>query len=172
MPVTVEVSLDEQSMIDYMMHTIYTKGVGVFSIVLGILNIGLVFAFFMRKEYPQMLLFAAFAVIVLLVFPYLLKRNMSKTIKDNKRISTPVTYEFSDEGIVTTTGGKRGKASWKAFKKARSKKRIIMLFDAKKQSIILPVDQLGDHYTQIVDLIFNNMPAPDVRINRLDKKKG
>lgn len=172
MPVKVEISLDEQSMIDYMMHTIYTKGVGIFSIILGVLNIGLVIAFAMRKELPQVLLFAVFAVVILFVFPYLLRRNMVKTIKDNKRVSTPVTYEFSDEGILTKTSGKSGKASWKAFKKARSKKRIIMLFDSKKQSIILPVDQLGDHYSEIVDMIYKNMPAPAVRINRLDKKKG
>jgi len=171
MSVKIDISLDEQSMIDFMMYQIYTKGAGIISLVLGVLNALFVIVFAYRKELAQALLFMIFTFVLLIGFPYLIKRSMRKNIGDNKRIMTPVTYEFSKEGIRTTTGGKSGQASWKAFTRALSRKRLIILFDSKKQSIILPVDQLGDSYADVVNLIVENMPAPAVRINRLDKKK-
>lgn len=171
MPISVDIKLDEQSIIDYSMYQIYTRGVGVVSIILGVINVLFVYVFFRRGEYIQLAIFALFAVLVIFVLPAVLKNSIKKNISKDKRLDYPVTYEFSEEGIKTIVGKKSGKASWKAFAKAISRKRIIVLFDTKKQSIILPVAQLGDNYTEIVDLIFNNMPAPAVRINRLDRKK-
>ena len=45
------------------------------------------------------------------------------------------------------------------------------MYTAEKQAIVLPIDQMGDQYTAVVDLIYANMPAPAVRIRRLDGKK-
>ncbi|MCP1110656.1 hypothetical protein M2145_002865 [Lachnospiraceae bacterium PF1-21] len=171
MPVKVDISLDEESMVEYTMYQVYTKGAGILSIVMGILNIALVYVFLQRREFGKMALFALMAVVILVGFPMYIRSSMRKQLKGHERIGVPVAYEFSDEGIRTTTGGRSGKASWKAFKKAVSRKGIIMLFDAKKQAIVLPTSQLGDQYTSVVDLIFKNMPAPAVRINRIDKKR-
>ena len=73
------------------------------------------------------------------------------------------------EGPVSYTH--LGKASWSKFKRAVARKRIIILYTAEKQAIVLPIDQMGDQYTAVVDLIYANMPAPAVRIRRMDGKK-
>ncbi|MFV0362574.1 MAG: YcxB family protein [Suipraeoptans sp.] len=171
MPIKIDVKLDEKSIMDYSMYQIYTKGVGIVSIVLGVLNLFFVYVFFRRGEYPQLAIFALFAVVVLFGLPFMLRRSVRKNISKDKRLDYPVSYEFSEEGVKTIVGNKSGKASWKTFTKAISRKSIIVLFDAKKQSIVLPISQLGEEYTTVVDLIFDNMPAPAVRIMRLDKKK-
>lgn len=171
MPVSVDVQLDEETMVEYMLYRIYTGGVGIICVVLGVLNIGLVFAFGSRRDWLLALVFGLFAVILLLVFPLIVRRRVAAQLKGSKRLQIPVTYEFSAEGVLTSTGGKSGQASWKAFAKAVSRKKIIILFDQKKQAIILPIAQLGEQYTPVVDLIFAHMPAPAVRINRRDKRR-
>ena len=171
MPVKVEVKMDIQSMTDFMLYQIYSSGVGVLVSVLAVINIVLTIVFAMKECLSLMTLYAAFAVVLLVIFPYLIKRKVRKRMSGSRRLDVPVIYEFEDSGVTTTTPQDSGKASWKKFKKAVSRKRIIMLFDEQKQAIILPVDQIEDNYTAIVDLIYKNMPAPAVRIRRLDKRK-
>lgn len=171
MPVKVEVKMDVSSMVDFMLYHIYTSSTGVITIVLGVLNIGLTIAFALKREFLYMVLFFVFAFVILGVFPYRIRVRVEKQMQDSRRLGIPVTYEFSDEGVFTETPDDSGKASWKVFKRAVSRKRILILYDASKQAIILPVDQIQDSYTQIVDLIYKNMPAPAVRIHRLDHKK-
>lgn len=171
MPVKVEVRMDVQSMTDFMLYQIYSSGAGVLVSVLAVINIVLTIVFAVKGRMGLMALYAAFAVVLLVVFPYMIKKKVRKQMSSSRRLNIPVIYEFEDSGVTTTTPQDSGKASWKKFKKAVSRKRIIMLFDEQKQAIILPVDQIEDNYTAIVDLIYKNMPAPAVRIRRLDKRK-
>ena len=171
MPVKVEVRMDVQSMTDFMLYQIYSSGAGVLVSVLAVINIVLTIVFAVKGRMGLMALYAAFAVVLLVVFPYMIKKKVRKQMSSSRRLNIPVAYEFEDSGVTTTTPQDSGKASWKKFKKAVSRKRIIMLFDEQKQAIILPVDQIEDNYTAIVDLIYKNMPAPAVRIRRLDKRK-
>lgn len=171
MPVKVEIKMDVESMTDYMIYHVYKSKAGVITIILGVFNVVLAMASAMKKDFLYMALFIAVAFVILGIFPMVIRRKIERHVQNSRRIGVPVSYEFSDEGIVTTTPDDSGKASWKVFKRAVSRKRIIMLYDASNQAIILPVDQIVQEYTQIVDLIFKNMPIPAVRINRLDKKK-
>lgn len=170
MSVVVDVKLDVESMADFMIYQIYSSISGVVALVLGFLNLGLTVAFARQKNYFLMAVFLVFAFLILFAFPMYIRHRVGK-LKDSKRMTEVVTYEFAEDGIITTTAEDTGKASWARFKKAASKKRIIMLFDDKKNAIILPVDRLGEDYTAVVDLIYDHMPAPAVRIRRLDGKK-
>lgn len=170
MPVKINVKLDIISMEDYMVHRIYTSVPGVIAIIVGALNVALCFAFLQKKEYVQLAISAVVAVLFLIGIPYYVRLKVAK-MKNSRRLTETVTYEFSDEGIVTTTSQDSGKASWSKFKRAVSKNQIIILYDDQKQAIILPVSQMGDSYTKIVDLIYDHLPAPAVRIRRSDGKK-
>lgn len=169
MPVKVEIKLDVDSMAEFMIYRIYTSMPGIVSIVLGVLNVGLVFAFFRKEDFLLAALFIVFALLLLVGFPYYIRYKVGK-MKDSRRLTETVTYEFTEDGIVTTTSEDSGKASWSKFKRAISKKRSIILIDHQKQAIILPIAQLGEQYTPVMDMIFEHMPVPAVRIRRLDKK--
>ncbi len=170
MPVKINVKLDIVSMEDYMVHRIYTSIPGVIAVIVGALNVALCFAFFQKREYMQLAVSAVVAALFLIGIPYYVRFKVAK-MKNSRRLTETVTYEFSDEGIVTTTSQDSGKASWSKFKRAVSKNQIIMLYDERKQAIILPVSQMGDSYTEIVDMIYEHLPAPAVRIRRKDGKK-
>lgn len=169
MSVKVKIRLDVDSMAEFMIHRIYTSMPGIVSILLGVLNVGLVFAFFRKEEYLLAVLFIVFALLLLVGFPYYIRYKVGK-MKDSRRLTETVAYEFTEDGIITTTSEESGKASWSKFKRAISKKRSILLFDHQKQAIILPVAQLGEQYTAVVDMIYEHMPVPAVRIRRMDKK--
>ena len=63
MPIKVQVRVGAEAMIDFMLYHIYASAVGVITIILGILNIGLGIAFASRKEFLYMAGAFAFAVI-------------------------------------------------------------------------------------------------------------
>ncbi len=163
--------MDVPSMIDLTMNRIYTSGAGIAALVLAVLNILFFIVLAFRGEYLKMLTFLIFPALVLAVFPWFVGHKVERQMKNAVKLKEPVIYEFDDEGITTTTVDDSGKASWGKFKRAVSKKSAIILYDASKQAIVLPIGQLGEDYTAVVDMIFAHMPAPAVRITRTDRRK-
>lgn len=171
MPVKVQVRVGAEVMIDFMLYHIYASAVGVITIILGILNIGLGIAFASRKEFLYMAGAFAFAVVVFVIYPQTIKNRVKRQMERMENKEALVTYTFSEDGVETVTKDDSGKADWSAFKKAVSRKRLLLLYDDKKQAVILPIDQIQEEYAQIVDMISAHMPAPAVRIKRLGAKQ-
>ena len=171
MPIKVQVRVGAEVMIDFMLYHIYASAVGVITIILGILNIGLGIAFVSRKEFLYMAGAFAFAVVVLVIYPQTIKNRVKRQMERMENKEALVTYTFSEDGVETVTKDDSGKADWSAFKKAVSRKRLLLLYDDKKQAVILPIDQIQEEYAQIVDMISAHMPAPAVRIKRLGAKQ-
>ena len=96
----------------------------------------------------------------------IIRNRVTKQMEHSNRLSMPVTYEFSEKGILTTTESDSGMASWDAFKRAVTTKKILILYSNSGQAIILPLNQIEAEYKEIADLIYENMPAPAVRVQR------
>lgn len=171
MPVELKIRLDASSMAEFMLYHIYTGPVGILTLILGVLNAGSVVVFASRKEWSMMLLFLFFVFLIVVALPVYIRHRVAKQMKNSGRAAAEVTYIFSNEGIETITEEDQGKASWQVFKKAVSRKEILILYAKSGQAIILPISQMEEEYTAVVDLIFAHMPAPAVRIRRTDGKK-
>lgn len=171
MPVKVQVKMDAESMIDFMLYHIYASAAGVITIILGVLNIGLGIAFASRKEFLYMAGAFAFALVVLVIYPQTIRNRVKRQMERLENKEAPVTYTFSDEGVETVTREDSGMAEWSVFRKVVSRKNLLLLYDDKKQAVILPVDQIQEEYQQIVDMICEHIPAKAVKIKGLDEKK-
>lgn len=171
MPVELKIKLDVASMAEFMLYHIYTGPVGILTLILGVLNAGSVVVFASRREWALMFLFLVFVFLIVVALPMFIRYRVAKQMENSRRAAAEVTYIFSDDGIETITEEDRGKASWTVFKKAVSRKEILILYAKSGQAIILPVSQIEAEYTAVVDLIFAHMPAPAVRIRRTDGKK-
>ena len=154
MAVKVEVKLDVPSVTDFTIHHICSDKIGIFRNVLGVLNVALA------------VVFALFAAFVLGGLKMIIRNRVTKQMEHSNRLSMPVTYEFSEKGILTTTESDSGMASWDAFKRAVTTKKILILYSNSGQAIILPLNQIEAEYKEIADLIYENMPAPAVRVQR------
>ena len=95
--------------------------------------------------------------------------TLTATVAPDNATNKNVSWTTSNASVATVDDS--GKASWGKFKKAVSYKSVVILYDASKRAIILPVEQLGDNYGPVVDLIYSHMPAPSVRIRRADAKR-
>lgn len=170
MSVKVEIKMDAQSMSDFMVYHIFSSTAGMIALALGALNAGFVVSFLIRGNLALALLFLVFVIVILAGFPYLIRRKVQRQMENSSRLSAPVTYEFDEGGVTTTTQDDSGKASWSKFQKIVSHKKLIIFYDEAKRAIVLPVQQLGDDYTAIVDLIYDHVPQRLVKIRRVDRK--
>lgn len=170
MEIKVNVKLDPDAVADYMIHNIYTSIVGIVCVVLSVLNFGLSIVFVMKKEMVLAVVFFFFTIFIVSGIPFLIRLNIRKKVAGTRRVTETVTYIFTEEGIETITSSGQGKASWKKFKKAVLKKYILVLYADNNQAIILPVEQLGEDFEGITDLICEKMPAPSVRVRKVGKK--
>lgn len=166
MAVKVEVKLDVPSVTDFTIHHICSGKIGIFRNVLGVLNVALAVAFLVKQQIALAVVFALFAAFVLGGLKMIIRNRVTKQMEHSNRLSMPVTYEFSEKGILTTTESDSGMASWDAFKRAVTTKKILILYSNSGQAIILPLNQIEVEYKEIADLIYENMPAPAVRVQR------
>lgn len=166
MAVKVEVQLDIPSVTDFTIHHICSGKIGIFKNVLGVLNAALAVAFFVKQQIALGVVFALFAAFVLGGLNLIIRNRVTKQMKHSNRLSMPVSYEFSDKGILTTTETDSGMASWDAFKRAVTTKKVLILYSNSGQAMILPLNQIETEYKEIVDLIYKHMPAPAVRVQR------
>lgn len=166
MAVKVEVQLDIPSVTDFTIHHICSGKIGIFKNVLGVLNAALAVAFFVKQQIALGVVFALFAAFVLGGLNLIIHNRVTKQMKHSKRLSMLVSYEFSDEGILTTTETDSGMASWNAFKRAVTTKKVLILYSNSGQAMILPLNQIEAEYKEIADLIYKHMPAPAVRVQR------
>lgn len=171
MPVKLKIKLDASSMAEFMLYHVYTGPVGILTLILAVLNAGSVVVFASRREWAMMFLFLVFVFLIVVALPMYIRHRVAKQMKNSRRVAAEVTYIFNEEGIETITEEDRGKASWQAFKKAVSRKEILILYAKSGQAIILPISQMEEQYTAVVNLIFTHMPAPAVRIRRTDGKR-
>lgn len=170
MSVKVEIKMDVQSMSDFMVYHIFSSTAGMMAVALGALNAGFVVSFIIRGNLALALLFFAFVIVIAVGFPYLIRRKVQKQMENSPKLSAPVTYEFDEGGVTTTTQDDSGKASWSKFKKIFSHKKLLIFYDESKRAIVLPVQQLGDDYTAVVDMICAHVPPKAVKIRRIDRK--
>lgn len=171
MPIEVKIKMDVESMTDFMFYHIYSGPVGMMTAGLGALNVGCMIAFIMRGDYLMVLLFLVFAVLIFGVFPFYIRKRVAKQMEHSKRLGVEVIYKFDDEGIETITSYDSGKAGWHIFKKAAATKRNIILYDAQKRAVILPIHQVEKEKEAITALIRKHMPPSAVRIRKDFGKK-
>ena len=103
MAVKVEVKLDVPSVTDFTIHHICSGKIGIFRNVLGVLNVALAVAFLVKQQIALAVVFALFAAFVLGGLKMIIRNRVTKQMEHSNRLSVPVTYEFSEKGILTTT---------------------------------------------------------------------
>lgn len=164
MPVKAEIRLDAKLMSDFMVYHIFSSTAGVAALVLAALNVGFAVSFILKGKYPMALVFVVFVFVIVYVFPRLIRRKVTRQMENSPLLTAPIIYEFDEEGVETTTHNDHGKASWEKFCKAVSHKNMIILYDGQRRSVILPVEQIGDGYEDIVALIEKHLPPKAVKI--------
>lgn len=164
MPVELEVKMDGASMGDFMIYHIYTSGAGMTILILGMLNMSFGLAFFLKGRLLPAVGFFLLAALIFVFFPALIRKKVEKQVETSSHLREPIHYLFDEEGIETITSRDRGKASWERFKRAVQRKRVLILYDYKKQAIILPLSQIEAEYEAVVDLIRKHISPSGVRI--------
>ncbi|MDD7771033.1 YcxB family protein [Suipraeoptans intestinalis] len=164
MPIETEIKMDGDSMGDFMIYHIYTSGSGIVILVLGILNISFGIAFLMKGKWGMAVIFLVLAALVFGIFPWLIRRKVKKQMERAKHLTEPIRYIFQEDGIETITAADRGKASWKKFRRVVWRGRVLILYDDKRQAILLPVEQVKEQLPAVIELLRRKLPASEIKI--------
>ncbi|MDR1017112.1 MAG: YcxB family protein [Lachnospiraceae bacterium] len=168
--IRVDTELDLNYIANYMLYNIYMGKVGIIAVILGALDIGFAVRFYQNKKIPLVVLSAIFVVVIFIVIPFIINMVVSKKAAQSKMVGAKATYEFSDEGVRTTTEYDSGLASWKRFSKVFRRKDVLVIRADTGQDLLVPIPQIGEQFDALIDLFYANMPAPNVRIMKKPKK--
>jgi hypothetical protein len=171
MPIKVKAKLDEQNLSDYTLYSIYYGKVGIVSVILGFLDVAFMLSFFSHKKYFLAVLALLFILVIFVIVPFIMNTIISKKSKKSKMLEVVATYEFDEDGITTTTDYDSGKASWKRFVKVMKRKGVLVIKADTGQNILIPIEQIGERYWDLIDLFHEKMPVTSVRIMSKPPKK-
>lgn len=170
--VKISVTLDAAAISEFMLYHIYSGPVGMAVLFLGILNAVLTYVFALKKEAALTVVFAVFALLLLLCFPFVI-RNRISALQSSRKFVKPAVYSFSDQGIRTESTDKTRQVDWKDLKKAVTRKHILILYDAQKRAMVIPLEQLGEHYGTVAGMIRSYTKGCTIRIRRSpDRRRG
>lgn len=89
-----------------------------------------------------------------LVFnPLTMLSKSALQLKQNPTMQKPITYIFTDKGMIQQQGEVQTGCKWEQITKAVFLKRIWILYAGKVRGTILPVVQLGEHQEALRTLI-------------------
>lgn len=152
-----ELKINQLDLYAFLMYHSYCSTAGiiaallsVFCLVQGIVQVA-------AGDTDSMTAVLIFIGVWFLVFNPLTMLGKSATqLKQNPSMQKPITYIFTDRGMIQQQGDIQTGCRWNQITKAVFLKRIWILYAGKVRGSILPVGQLGEHQETLKALIKAN----------------
>lgn len=152
-----ELKINQLDLYAFLMYHSYCSTAGiiaallsVFCLVQGIVQVA-------AGDTDSMTAVLIFIGVWFLVFNPLTMLGKSATqLKQNPSMQKPITYIFTDKGMIQQQGDIQTGCRWNQITKAVFLKRIWILYAGKVRGSILPVEQLGEHQETLKALIKAN----------------
>lgn len=153
MKVTFNVKLTEKEMYSFLMNNTYRKPMGVIMFLFGIACFVVAAITFKDMDTRSILLLLLLGSLYTIIQPIMLYKNARKQIAKNPVYANELTYCIDDTGVEVSQGDNSTKKTWEEFWKACDFGKIVVIYIAVNNGIILPKAAIGDAYPQFKQIV-------------------
>lgn len=164
MEVTFQATMTRKAMYDFLMNHTYKSPAGILRAVFGAAVLALLGVTWKSAESWQIMLYGGFGFLYLLYPPINLYLRSAAQVKTNPIYKNPITYTLSQEGVATAQGENRTKVSWTDIVKVRETGKSLLLYTGKSSCAVLPRESMGEKYSQVREVIRENMEPRKVKL--------
>ncbi len=152
--IRVDLQVDKWDMYAFLMHHSYFSLTGLIGILLSLFCIGKAISEFASGESSSMTaIFLVIGLWFLLISPIMMIGKAAMQIKTNPTLQEPITYVFTEKGLIQEQGEVRVGCRWDQVTKTVMTKRIWILYTGKLRGSILPVRQFGERGEELKGLV-------------------
>ncbi len=164
MPIKFEVKVTDKTMSNFMLYHTYTHAAGIIGMIIGLLSLGAAVHKITTADYSGALLFFIFTFLFVIYMPFSMVQKAKMQVKHTPMFKKPIVYEIREEGLHVSQDGQEVVNAWEDFRKVVSTGKVLILYITKIRAVLLPIDQLGDRYGEIVRALAEYMEPSQLKI--------
>lgn len=157
---TMKVQMTPEFLFDFALYHTYSRFSGFLSIVLAfaIAVLGLIRVFSGQVPSYMMIFYGGLAFAFIAYSPILLKFRSGKQVEQIDKYRLPVEYIFDPaKGIYAEYGNQKDFIPWDLCEKVVTTPKNIGIYYGKDKAVILPKEQFGEQFTDIMTVIMANV---------------
>lgn len=152
--ICVDFQVDKWDLYVFLMRHFYFSLTGLIGVLLSLFCIGKAISEYAGGEAGSMAaIFLVIGLWFLAINPIMMIGKAALQIKTNPTLQKPITYVFTEKGLIQEQGEVRVGCRWDQVTKTVMTKRIWILYTGKMRGSILPVRQFGERAEELKALI-------------------
>ncbi len=149
--IRLKITMTEKNIKDYVYGQTIKSMRGVAFFALGVIAIVILVMTWSDQNVFTKVCLIGIAAIYLVVQP-LMTMLKANTLSKRQELFVPIDYEIDEEEVAVTQGEEHIVYRWEDGFRFVVKKNLLLMYVSRINAYILPKDQLGDAYTQILTL--------------------
>ena len=143
--IRLDFKVDKWDMYAFLMHHSYMSLSGIIGILLSLFCIGRAISEFVSgTTSPTTAIFVVVGLWFLVISPITMLGKAAMQIKTNSFLQKPITYIFTENGLIQEQGEMKAGCRWEQVTKVVRMKRVWILYTGKVRGSIMPVRQFGE----------------------------
>jgi len=152
--IRLDFKVDKWDMYAILMHHSYMSLSGIIGILLSLFCIGRAISEFVSgTTSPTTAIFVVVGLWFLVISPITMLGKAAMQIKTNSFLQKPITYIFTENGLIQEQGEMKAGCRWEQVTKVVRMKRVWILYTGKVRGSIMPVRQFGEQGEELKALI-------------------
>lgn len=152
--IRIDFQVDKWDMYAFLMHHSYMSLSGVIGVLLSLVCIGRAISEFISgSASATTAIFVFIGVWFLVISPITMLGKAAMQIKTNSFLQKPITYIFTENGLIQEQGEMKAGCRWEQVTKVVRMKRVWILYTGKVRGSIMPVRQFGEQGEELKALI-------------------
>lgn len=152
--IMLDLQVDQWDVYTFMMYHTYCSVTGVIGMLLSLFCLGQgVMEIITDRMSAMTAVLLVVGVWFTIISPLTMIGKAALQIKRVTSLQKPITYTFTEEGMLQEQGEVKTGCRWKQITKAVFMKRIWILYAGKVRGNVIPVRQLGEHEAELKQLI-------------------
>ena len=164
MDISFDINLKSEHLFRFYMYQAYTGMQGIVSIILCVL--GFVMAAVSAKSGSSLntIMYIVLGLIFLIYVPGALYMRSKSNLKKNEVLSNTLHFDISEEGIRVSQKDDSGELMWDQIYKMITIKDLVLIYTNRVNAYILPLDQIGQQYSDLRKLAMDQLEKCRVRM--------
>lgn len=167
MGIKLQVKMTTKDMYDFMLYHAYTGFLGIMSVVAGVVILVMGINILNSGDELSGYVMLFFAGSILFFLPVALWLTSHSQVANSRRFQEPIDYAFSGKGIQIKQGDKQIDRPWDDITKAVATRKSVFLYTSRVSAIILPKSVIGERYSDLVEMLYKNVPNNRVKIKNV-----
>ena len=152
--IRLDFKVDKWDMYAFLMHHSYMCLSGIIGVLLSLFCIGRAISEFVSgTTSPTTAIFVVVGLWFLVISPITMLGKAAMQIKTNSFLQKPITYIFTENGLIQEQGEMKAGCRWEQVTKVVRMKRVWILYTGKVRGSIMPVRQFGEQGEALKALI-------------------